>query len=173
VTGLSYTRANKQYVAMTKAEVWRFIDSQKIMRVAFVDEDGYPHVTPVWQVAVDGMLYFRATSNKVKAKLAGEAKVCCTLDDGERFTELRGVLIRGRTRVLADAALIRHCTDLIDAKYTGLRSRDLGVPDQWLTARESEAHSMIEVTPERISSWDNSKLASWNPGPQPDPDQTP
>jgi nitroimidazol reductase NimA-like FMN-containing flavoprotein (pyridoxamine 5'-phosphate oxidase superfamily) len=163
MTNVPYVRVNRQYVAMTETEVWSFINSQKVMFAAFVDENEYPHVTPVWHVAIDGTVYFRATSNKVKAKLANGAKVCCTLADGERFTELRGVVIRGRARVVMDAALIKRCSDLINEKYVGLRSRDVGVPDRWLTARDAEITSMIEVTPERISSWDNSKLDSWNP----------
>jgi nitroimidazol reductase NimA-like FMN-containing flavoprotein (pyridoxamine 5'-phosphate oxidase superfamily) len=167
MTNVPHVRVNRQYVAMTSAEVWRFVDSQKVMFVAFVDENEYPHVTPVWHVSIDGTLYFRATSTKVKAKLADHAKVCCTLADGERFTELRGVVIRGRAQVLTDDALIKRCGDLIDEKYVGLRSRDLNVPGRWLAARNAEASSMIEVTPERISSWDNSKLDSWNPDSQP------
>jgi nitroimidazol reductase NimA-like FMN-containing flavoprotein (pyridoxamine 5'-phosphate oxidase superfamily) len=162
-----YVRANRQYVAMTPDEVWQFVDSQKVMRVAFSDQNGYPHVTPVWHVSIDRVVYFRATSNKVKAKLADDAKVCCELDDGEGFTELRGVVIRGHARVLTEPALIRRCSELIDVKYTGLRSRDLGVPDRWLAARDAERSSMIEVTPVRISSWDNSKLDSWEPSPAP------
>jgi nitroimidazol reductase NimA-like FMN-containing flavoprotein (pyridoxamine 5'-phosphate oxidase superfamily) len=158
-----YVRANRQYVAMTSDEVWQFINSQKVMYVAFASEDGYPHVTPVWHISIDRVVYFRATSNKVKAKLADNAKVCCALADGEGFTELRGVVIRGRARVLTDAALIQRCRDLIDAKYAGLRSRDLGVPDRWLAARDAESSSMIEVAPVRISSWDNSKLDAWEP----------
>src|SRR6202167_5594470 len=158
-----YVRANRQYVAMTSDEVWQFVDSQKVMHVALAGEDGYPHVTPVWHVSIDRVVYFRATSNKVKAKLADDAKVCCALDDGEGFTELRGVIIRGHARVLTDHKLLRRCSELIDVKYTGLRSRDLGVPDRWLAARDAESSSMIAVTPVRISSWDNSKLDAWEP----------
>jgi nitroimidazol reductase NimA-like FMN-containing flavoprotein (pyridoxamine 5'-phosphate oxidase superfamily) len=158
-----YVRANRQYVAMTPDEVWQFVDSQQQMYVALSGEDGYPHVTPVWHVSIDQVLYFRATSNKVKAKLADDAKVCCALADGQGFTELRGVVIRGHARVLGDPELIRRCSELIDVKYAGLRSRDLGVPDRWLAARDAESSSMIQVAPVRISSWDNSKLDAWEP----------
>jgi nitroimidazol reductase NimA-like FMN-containing flavoprotein (pyridoxamine 5'-phosphate oxidase superfamily) len=163
VTGPDYARVNRQYVAMTTEEVWDFVDSQKVMYAAFVDENEYPHVTPVWHVSIGELVYFRATSNKVKAKLADNAKVCCTLADGEGFTELRGVVIRGHSRVLDDPELIQRCNELMDAKYTGLRSRDLGVSGRWLAARDSESSTMIEVTPVKISSWDNSKLDSWEP----------
>jgi nitroimidazol reductase NimA-like FMN-containing flavoprotein (pyridoxamine 5'-phosphate oxidase superfamily) len=163
MSDVDYVRVNKQYVAMTTTEVWQFIDSQKVMYAAFVDENDYPHVTPVWHVSIDRTIYFRATSNKVKAKLAGDARVCCTVADGEKFTELRGVVVRGRSRVVSDPALVGRCGDLMDEKYVGLRSRDLNVPDRWLAARNAEPSTMIEVTPERISSWDNRKLESWNP----------
>jgi nitroimidazol reductase NimA-like FMN-containing flavoprotein (pyridoxamine 5'-phosphate oxidase superfamily) len=163
MTTVAYRRVNRQYVAMTTAEVWEFVDSQRVAFVAFVDRDMYPHVTPVWYVSIAGTLYFRATSNKVKAKLADNARVCCTFADGERFTELRGVVIRGRSRLLNDPALIERCSELLDKKYAGLRSRDLDVPDRWLAARDLDSSSMVAVAPERISSWDNSKLDAWNP----------
>jgi nitroimidazol reductase NimA-like FMN-containing flavoprotein (pyridoxamine 5'-phosphate oxidase superfamily) len=161
MTEVAYRRVNRQYVAMTTAQVWEYIDSQRVAFAAFVDGDLYPHVTPVWYVSIDGMVYFRATSNKVKAKLADDARVCVTIADGEGFTELRGVVIRGRSRILTDPALIERCSELLDRKYTGLRSRDLGVPGHWLAARDLDASSMVAVTPERISSWDNSKLNEW------------
>jgi nitroimidazol reductase NimA-like FMN-containing flavoprotein (pyridoxamine 5'-phosphate oxidase superfamily) len=161
MTGVAYRRANRQYVAMTAAEVWDYIGSQKVAFAAFVDGDLYPHVTPVWYVAITGTVYFRATSNKVKAKLADDARVCITIADGEGFTELRGVVIRGRSRILADPAVIELCSELLDEKYAGLRSRDLGVPGHWLAARDLDSSSMVAVTPERIASWDNSKLNEW------------
>lgn len=160
---VAYKRVNRQYVAMTADEAWKYIDSQKVMFVGFVDENGDPHVTPVWHVSIEETIYFRATSNKVKAKVADDARVCCTIADGERFNELRGVVVRGHSRVLTDPVLIERCAELLDEKYVGLRSRDLKMPDRWLAARDRDPSTMIEVTPEQISSWDNSKLDSWNP----------
>lgn len=163
MTVIDYRRVNRQYVAMTTAEVWEFVDAQKVAFAAFVDHDLYPHVTPVWYISIAGTIYFRATSNKVKAKLADGARMCFTIADGEGFTQLRGVVIRGRSRIVTDQALIERCGELLDEKYAGLRSRDLGVPDRWLAARDLDRSSMVAVTPERISSWDNSKLDAWNP----------
>lgn len=42
MTNVPYVRVNRQYVAMTETEVWSFIDSQKVMFAAFVDENEYP-----------------------------------------------------------------------------------------------------------------------------------
>jgi nitroimidazol reductase NimA-like FMN-containing flavoprotein (pyridoxamine 5'-phosphate oxidase superfamily) len=165
MSDITYKRVNRQYVAMTTDEVWSFIDSQKVMFVGYTDSNGDPHVTPVWHIRIDGTVYFRATSNKVKAKLADNSPVCCTIADGERFTELRGVVIRGNSRLVRAAGLVERCSELLDEKYVGLRSRDLQVPERWMAARELDGSSMIEVTPWQISSWDNSKLDAWDDQP--------
>ena len=155
---VTYRRANKQYVAMTDDEVWAFIDSRKVMFIAFNGVDGYPHLTPVWHVAIDRKLYFRATSSKVKVRLSDSAKVCCAFEDGELFTELRGVALWGRASVVGDAGMIERYSALQRTKYAGLTSRDLAMPDAWLRERSAEESSIVEVDPERISSWDNRKI---------------
>ena len=157
----TYGRVHKSYVAMTPEEVWRFIDGQRTMFIAFGTDDGFPHLTPVWYVLADEKLYFRTTTGKTKAKLADAGRVCCSIADGERFTELRGVMVRGRTRLVSEADLTEQYQRLKAVKYAGLTSADLEVPDLWSRARSAEAQTIIEITPERITSWDNRKLASW------------
>lgn len=155
---IEYRRANKQYVAMTEAEVWSFIDARKVMFIAFVGADGYPHLTPVWHVSDGARIWFRATSNKVKVKLADGAKVCCAFEDGVRFTELRGVVLWGRSSIVRDPAVLERYDALKARKFAGLSSQDLPMPAEWLRERSTETHTIVEVVPERISSWDNRKL---------------
>jgi len=157
-----YGRVYKSYVAMTRDEVWRFIDEQRTMFVAFETGDGYPHLTPVWFVVADEKLYFRTSAGKAKAALAEAGRVCCSVADGERFTELRGVMVRGRTRLVSEADLLEQYRRLKAVKYAGLTSADLDVPDEWSRSRDADGPTIVEITPERISSWDNSKLASWS-----------
>ncbi len=157
----TYGRVHKSYVAMTRDEVWRFIDAQRTMFVAFGVDDDFPHLTPVWYVLADQKLYFRTSAGKMKARLADAGRVCCSIADGERFTELRGVMVRGRTRLVSEADLVERYRQLKAVKYAGLTSADLEVPDLWSRSRGAEAQAIIEIAPERISSWDNRKLASW------------
>lgn len=158
---ISYRRANRQYLPMTEEEVWRYLESrQGAMFVAFVREDGYPHLTPVWFVAVDRKLYFSGKSYKAKMRLADSAKVCCSWEDGFRYTELRGVALWGRSRVVDDPAVIERVKALLKAKNAGRAYEQSEVPGDWARERRSESTTIVEIQPERVSSWDNRKLRS-------------
>lgn len=156
-----HRRSNRQYVAMTDEEVWQFVAEQKVMLFSFVLANGYPHLSPIWYVTLDDVIYFRVTSNKVKATVADGAKVCCAVEEGEKYTDLRGAIIWGRATVVRDQHLVERYKLLAREKYSGVASADLSVPEEWARQREADPYTFIAIVPERISSWDNRKLDSW------------
>jgi nitroimidazol reductase NimA-like FMN-containing flavoprotein (pyridoxamine 5'-phosphate oxidase superfamily) len=143
---------------MTPDEVWQFLASQPTLFFALVAADGYPFVTPVWFVLKDHVIWFHGASYKAKFALADGAKVCCTCADGERYPELRGVVIRGRSSVVRDSAHLDDVESRMRAKYADRTFKQAEVPEAWLLARRGETKTWIAVHPERISSWDNTKL---------------
>jgi len=157
----SYARANRQYVAMSEPEVWQFLDTARVMSFSFVRADGYPHVSPVWFVAMDRTLYFRTTGDKAKARLAQDSRVCCAVEDGERFTDLRGVILWGRAAVADEPDTIERYSALAAVKYAGLSSRDLRVPERWAADRAEQRQTLTAVRVERVASWDNRRLDGW------------
>lgn len=103
-------------------------------------------------------LWFRGASYKVKFRLAEGANVCCTCADGERYPELRGVVIWGRSTVVAQSASLDEAKSLMSSKYAGRVYRPSEVPASWVRARRAETSAWVAIQPERISSWDNTKL---------------
>jgi hypothetical protein len=106
---------------------------------------------------MDRKLYFRGSSYKVKFRLARSAKVCCACDDGTKYNELRGVVLWGRSQIVSDANRIDSAATLMDAKYAGLYFEP---PRDPTTAQKSneDLKTWVEIQPERVSSWDNTKL---------------
>lgn len=155
---ISYRRANRQYVAMTEKEAWDFLGSQAKVFAAFPMEDGFPHVSPVWFCVLDGKVYLRTHDYKVKTVLARTGKACCSIDVGESYRELKGVIVWGSSRVVTDAALIARIERLMEEKYKNRQWRPSEMPDPWVKEREREKRAFIEISPLRISSWDNSKV---------------
>jgi nitroimidazol reductase NimA-like FMN-containing flavoprotein (pyridoxamine 5'-phosphate oxidase superfamily) len=153
-----YKRANRQYVAMSEKEVWKFLDSQTKIYAGFTLPDGYPHVSPIWFCVENGKLYLRTHDYKTKAKLARNGRVCCVADDGYLYRELRGVIIWGRSRLITDAKLVRHIDGILDKKYRAQQWKASEMPPHWVEARRREKRAFIEVTPEKIDSWDNGKV---------------
>lgn len=161
---VTYRRANKQYIGMTEEEVWSYLDSRSTMFVAFVREDGFPHVTPVWFVTASRRIFLRGQAHKVKFRLAHSAKVCCSLEDGWRYSELRGLVVWGRASLVTDATVIDRVQALIDTKYAGRSWSRAEVPTEWARQRATESRSYVEIEPEHVASWDNTKLVAARSG---------
>ena len=153
-----HLRANRQYVAIPDVELWRFIDSKEKLYVAFPMEDGYPHVTPVWFCILDKKLYLRTQDYKVKTKLARGGKVCCTLDEGSRYRELRGAVIWGYCRVVTENRLVDRIQKIMTMKYKNQQWKASEMPEWWIRERKAEKKAYIEIVPRKISSWDNRRV---------------
>jgi nitroimidazol reductase NimA-like FMN-containing flavoprotein (pyridoxamine 5'-phosphate oxidase superfamily) len=153
-----YRRANRQYVAMSEDEVWRFLDSQGKIYVAFTMPDGYPHVSPIWFCVENKRIYMRTHDYKVKTALAKSGKACCVIDDGYAYRELRGVIVWGRSRVITDTDLKDHINAILDKKYLKQQWKPSEMPSRWVEERRLEKRAFIEVIPERIDSWDNGRV---------------
>lgn len=153
-----HQKANKQYAAIPDDEIWRFIDSRDKAYVAFPMRSGYPHVTPVWFCVLDEKLYLRTQDYKVKTRLAKAGKACCTMDEGSRYVELRGAVIWGRSRLVTEKKLAERIEKVMGMKYKNQQWTTSEMPSWWVQERKAEKRSYIEITPMRISSWDNSRI---------------
>ena len=160
MSSLRYRRANRQYIPIAEDDIWRFIDSKEKTYVAFPMRNGYPHVTPMWFCVLDKRLYLRTQDYKVKAKLARSGKVCCTLDEGSRYVELRGVVIWGRARVVSEPELAARIETIMRMKYREQQWKASEMPEWWVRERKAEKRAYIEILPEKMSSWDNGGLSS-------------
>jgi nitroimidazol reductase NimA-like FMN-containing flavoprotein (pyridoxamine 5'-phosphate oxidase superfamily) len=153
-----YRRANRQYVAMSRGEVWDFLDSQRRVYLGFVMENGFPHVTPIWFVVIGKKVYMRAQDYKVKVGLAARGKACVVIDDGDKYRELRGVVMWGRSRLVTDKRLIAKVTALFETRYSERQWKAEEMPEDWVRERRKEKRAFIEFVPEKVDSWDNSKV---------------
>ncbi|MDG6982805.1 MAG: pyridoxamine 5'-phosphate oxidase family protein [Nitrososphaerota archaeon] len=140
-------------------ELWKFIGSKDKVYVAFPMEDGYPHVSPMWFCVLKRRIYLRTQDYKVKARLARGGKACCTLDEGRRYVELKGATIWGKTRVVTERSLAARVEEAMDSKYRSQQWRRTEMPERWVEERRAEKRAYIEITPEKVSSWDNSRVA--------------
>lgn len=147
----------KQYIPMSEEEAWSFLSEHKILVVATVSSDGKPHNTPVWFLVRGREIFFRAQGYKKKIKnLAANPWVSCVVEDGEKYTELRGVMIEGKARVVEDASLRDSVIKDLLARYRGERNT-VEMPVEWRKQFEVEPREVVEVTPLKVVSWDNRK----------------
>lgn len=152
----------ERYLPMIDDEVWRFLDEQKILCLATINADNTPHNTPVWYAVYNKKIYFRADDNKVKVRnISRNPRVSCVVEAGVKYTELRGVTIFGRARTITDKKFRKIVNNLLLDRYAYERNYE-DMPEAWRKKYEQADRAIIEISPEKITSWDNRKWLSRN-----------
>lgn len=142
---------------MTNQEVWRFLEDHRVMNVATVGEAEMPHNTPIWYLIKSKKIYFRAQPYKKKIlNIKSNPNVSCLVEDGRKYSELRGVSIQGAARIIEEQRVREIINEGLKTRYS--KERDYGnMPEQWRAKFLKEKRAIVEVTPKRILSWDNRK----------------
>lgn len=137
-------------LSLSDDELAEFLGRTWTARVATVGPDGWPHVVPLWFVWHAGTLFVNTTrGNRTVRNAETGPRAAATIDDGERYDELRGVVLRGE---LADATGDPRLPDVVEAfsaKYFG------GNEPHFLRWRN---RLFLLMEPESISSWDFRKI---------------
>jgi nitroimidazol reductase NimA-like FMN-containing flavoprotein (pyridoxamine 5'-phosphate oxidase superfamily) len=143
---------------MSDSEAWSFVQEHYKMILSTVDSFGFPHSAPVWYVVLGTKIYFRAQPYKKKiTNILRKPEACAVVEDGEKYTELRGVMIQGLARVVdTDKALRRKVFELLAEKYKERRDTER-FPKLWQNTFGKEHRVVVEFKPTKMVSWDNRK----------------
>jgi tRNA1Val (adenine37-N6)-methyltransferase len=96
-----------------------FCEQAELLRLAYLDRQGYPRVVPVWFVIIDGHYYIGIGSNSPKWKaIRRNARVGWVVDGGTRG-HYKGASMRGRAAEVRDAAERQHVYEALGRKYYG------------------------------------------------------
>ena len=123
--------------------------------VATLDEDGSPHVVPLWFVWPEDSVYIstrregRTWHNAVR-----DPRVALTVDLGRSWVEIAGLEVRGRARALpAEHPDLRGPISQWHEKYRPLLAGD-GFSR---FTQEVRSLGFLRVEPERIAVWDHAR----------------
>lgn len=122
--------------------------------------DGMPVSLPVWFVLLDGLVHFRTPVQTKKVKRIERDPRCCFLvESGERWAELKAVMITGTAELVDDADVGAAFDAAMDEKYAGFRTASSAMPD---ATRKHYANPprLYRIRPEdrRPVTWDNAKI---------------
>ena len=139
-------------IAMSDDEVRAFLESERVLTVASLGRDGWPHVMPLWYVVRDGecWAWTYAKSQKVR-NLERESRCTLQVEAGEAYTELRGVMIKA-------ACAIHHEPDVVAAVGTELARRYGGGDGAHVTPAQASKRVALQFVTASIASWDHRKL---------------
>ena len=153
--------SRRDQIQMTPDEVRRFIDSKKTITIVSNGPGGYPHPMPMW-FARDPDDSIRMATYRTSQKILNiqrDPRVSLLCETGIEYQELRGVVLYGRAQLIDDLELV--CDTLLRAggRCEGL-PRDEAAAKTVMDAmrKNAEKRFVIRVAPERVVSWDHSKL---------------
>jgi PPOX class probable F420-dependent enzyme len=143
-------------ITLTPEEQDAYLRAAKTVILSTIDAKGYPHSVAMWFAIFDGLVHMTTFRKSQKVvNLRRNPKATLLVEDGVRYSELRGLMIRARGEVIDDTEL---CLDILmdvqrryqpDAMPDGLRE---------LLRPQAEKRVAVRFHPERVSSWDHRKL---------------
>lgn len=143
-------------IRMSEGEVDAFLEAQKSLQVGTIERDGSVHLSTLWFALVDGHIVFETYTKSQKIKnLRRDDRITVLAEDGLVYEELRGVMIKGTARLVADPAEVHPLALEV------LTRNQPEVPRELLdeAARHMAAkRTAVIVDPVTTISWDHTKL---------------
>jgi PPOX class probable F420-dependent enzyme len=141
---------------MTPAETDEFLQGRRVMNVATIGPSGHPHLVAMWYGFLDGKPAFWTFGKSQKIiNLRRDSKITALVEDGEKYSELRGVELVGTGTIIDDYEAIVALGKSVAERYTG------PVTPETLPFIEGQARKRLGVVieVERTVTWDHTKLA--------------
>lgn len=149
-------RNRRGAIGMSADEVAAFIAGQKSLQVGTIDRDGGVHLSTLWYAVVDDRIVFETYTKSQKIKnLERDDRITVLLEDGDAYENLRGVMIKGRARLVRDRAEVTALARAVMARnHPGAPAEALQAAAEKLSAKRTA----VIVEPARVASWDHTKL---------------
>ncbi len=137
-------------IAMTADEVLAFLDCERVLTVATLGRDGWPHLMPLWYVVRDGECWgwTYGSSQKVR-NLERDARCTLQVEAGDTYDQLRGVMIKAACAIHRDPELVAGVGNALSARYGD------GSP---VDPRQAAKRVALQFVSSNVASFDHRKL---------------
>ena len=147
----------RKTIALSSEEQREYLERSHTVILTSLDRRGYPHSVAMWYAAEpDGTVVMTTFAKSQKAvNLRRDPRCALLVESGRTYEELKGLLIRGRATLESGEEKVLDVLETVHGKYNtpgpreGLREAMRG---------QARKRIVIRVRPERVSSWDHSKL---------------
>jgi len=130
---------------MKKSE---FLKSQKILRLATIDNKKNPHIVPVWYEFKDNKFYVGTNTRTKKAKnIKKNPKVSFCVDVGVRSPDILGVMGIGKARLILEKKQISFIAKRILKRY--FKNLNEKAAQELL----DDTNCIIEILPRKTTIW--------------------
>ena len=125
-----------------------FLKTQKILRLATIDQKGTPHIVPVWYLYSQKKFYIGTNTRTEKAKnLKKNKRVSFCIDVGIHSPKIYGVMGKGNAKLILEKNKVSFFAKKILKRYFQTLENK--------SAKEllDDTDCIIEITPKRLSTW--------------------
>jgi PPOX class probable F420-dependent enzyme len=146
--------SRRDQIRMTEHELLEFIQEKRVVTCATIGPNGRPHLMPLWYES-DGLTlrgWTYAKSQKAK-NLERDPHATLQIEDGERYDELRGVMMECDVAIERDADKVANFGRALFQRFGAT-----GPEVEAMIAAQAPKRIGLTFTPTRIVSWDHGKL---------------
>jgi len=126
----------------------KFLKSQKILRLATIDDDKTPHIVPLWYLYSTKKIYVGTNTKTRKAKnVKRNRRVGFCVDVGVNAPNIYGVMGQGNASLIVEKSKVKRIAKRILLRYfSDIENR---------SAKEllDDTDCIIEIVPEKLSVW--------------------
>jgi len=125
-----------------------FLKTQKVLRLATIDNTGTPHIVPVWYLYSQKKFYIGTNIKTEKAKnLKKNKRVSFCIDVGIHSPKIYGVMGKGNAKLILDKNKVSSIAKKILKRY--FRTLENKSAKELL----DDTDCIIEIIPKKLSTW--------------------
>jgi PPOX class probable F420-dependent enzyme len=145
--------SRRDQIGLTEDEIREFLGDNKTIILVSQGPGGFPHPMPMWFAVDDDGSICMATyrSSQKIVNIRRDSRVSLLVESGDRYAELKGVVIYGHAEIIDDFDKI------IDVLLAAAGAENNASTRQGV-AKTAAKRYLIRVKPERVVSWDHAKL---------------
>ena len=151
----------RDQIRMTDAEIRAFLRAHKTVILSSIGPDGMPHPMPMWFISDDDFVISMATfrgTQKIK-NLQRDPRASLLVESGREYADLKGVVVYGTAELSDDTDAIIATLEAAAQKETAEAGAIARAAIDVEVKRTASKRILIRVKPNRIISWDHTKLA--------------
>jgi len=146
----------RDLIRMSDEEIHSFLAEQRIVQIATIDHDGWPHLVAMWYALIDDQIVFWTYAKSQKAlNLRRDARLTCLVETGVSYEELRGIQIKGQAIISNDHKTVQRIGEVIWERYL---DGPLNDEIRQMVKAQASKRVVIFVKPVEIVTWDHRKL---------------
>lgn len=126
----------------------KFLKTEKVLRLATLDEDGILHLVPVWYMYKSKKIYIGTNTRTKKAKnIQNKKEVTFCVDTGVMSPTIYGVMGTGKAKLIVETNIVKKLAQKILLRYfKSMKNK---------SAKElfEDTDCIIEIIPKNIKVW--------------------